>query len=157
MDPLASCSRCAACPLRGQARAPRRRAGQGGASGQHRGARESGARHQDAATPLPAGGAPDAQRRPQATVVDTGEVVAVKKVLQDKRFKNREFQVHLLRAARRLGCARRACASMPEAGRSCADHEAAAARQHRGAEKLLLHQRREARGGLPEPAPRVCS
>ena len=29
----------------------------------------------------------------QATMVDTGEVVAVKKVLQDKRFKNRELQV----------------------------------------------------------------
>lgn len=26
-------------------------------------------------------------------MVDTGEVVAVKKVLQDKRFKNRELQV----------------------------------------------------------------
>jgi glycogen synthase kinase 3 beta len=32
--------------------------------------------------------------------VATGEVVAVKKVLQDKRFKNREFQVSQLRAAR---------------------------------------------------------
>ena len=29
----------------------------------------------------------------QATMVDTGEIVAVKKVLQDKRFKNRELQV----------------------------------------------------------------
>jgi hypothetical protein len=28
-------------------------------------------------------------------MVDTGEIVAVKKVLQDKRFKNRELQVHL--------------------------------------------------------------
>ena len=34
--------------------------------------------------------------------MDTGEVVAVKKVLQDKRFKNREFQVRPRRAARRL-------------------------------------------------------
>ena len=29
----------------------------------------------------------------QATVVQTGEVVAIKKVLQDKRFKNRELQI----------------------------------------------------------------
>eukprot|EP00611_Tribonema_gayanum_P002020 TRINITY_DN114_c1_g1_i4.p1 TRINITY_DN114_c1_g1~~TRINITY_DN114_c1_g1_i4.p1 ORF type:complete len:369 (+),score=147.01 TRINITY_DN114_c1_g1_i4:155-1108(+) len=29
----------------------------------------------------------------QATVVETGEVVAIKKVLQDKRFKNRELQI----------------------------------------------------------------
>eukprot|EP00802_Teleaulax_amphioxeia_P009795 Tamp_09816.p1 GENE.Tamp_09816~~Tamp_09816.p1 ORF type:complete len:634 (+),score=94.30 Tamp_09816:190-1902(+) len=29
----------------------------------------------------------------QATMADTGEIVAVKKVLQDKRFKNREFQI----------------------------------------------------------------
>ena len=29
----------------------------------------------------------------QATVVGTGEVVAIKKVLQDKRFKNRELQI----------------------------------------------------------------
>jgi glycogen synthase kinase 3 beta len=29
----------------------------------------------------------------QATVVETGEIVAVKKVLQDKRFKNRELQI----------------------------------------------------------------
>ena len=29
----------------------------------------------------------------QATVVETGEVVAIKKVLQDKRFKNRERQI----------------------------------------------------------------
>ena len=29
----------------------------------------------------------------QATLVETGELVAVKKVLQDKRFKNRELQI----------------------------------------------------------------
>lgn len=29
----------------------------------------------------------------QAVVVETGEVVAIKKVLQDKRFKNRELQI----------------------------------------------------------------
>jgi len=29
----------------------------------------------------------------QAAVVETGEVVAIKKVLQDKRFKNRELQI----------------------------------------------------------------
>ena len=29
----------------------------------------------------------------QASVVETGEVVAIKKVLQDKRFKNRELQI----------------------------------------------------------------
>tara|TARA_B100000780_G_C21006395_1_gene402839 strand:- start:526 stop:849 length:324 start_codon:yes stop_codon:yes gene_type:complete len=29
----------------------------------------------------------------QATVVQTGEIVAIKKVLQDKRFKNRELQI----------------------------------------------------------------
>lgn len=29
----------------------------------------------------------------QAVVVETGEVVAIKKVLQDKRFKNRELQM----------------------------------------------------------------
>jgi len=29
----------------------------------------------------------------QATVVETGEIVAIKKVLQDKRFKNRELQI----------------------------------------------------------------
>mmetsp|Transcript_86425 Transcript_86425/g.230899 ORF Transcript_86425/g.230899 Transcript_86425/m.230899 type:complete len:80 (+) Transcript_86425:52-291(+) len=29
----------------------------------------------------------------QATLVETGETVAVKKVLQDKRFKNRELQI----------------------------------------------------------------
>ena len=29
----------------------------------------------------------------KATVVQTGEVVAIKKVLQDKRFKNRELQI----------------------------------------------------------------
>merc|ERR1719313_2880052 len=29
----------------------------------------------------------------KATKVDTGEVVAIKKVLQDKRFKNRELQI----------------------------------------------------------------
>jgi serine/threonine protein kinase len=29
----------------------------------------------------------------EAKVVDTGEVVAIKKVLQDKRFKNRELQI----------------------------------------------------------------
>jgi serine/threonine protein kinase len=29
----------------------------------------------------------------QATVQDTGEIVAIKKVLQDKRFKNRELQI----------------------------------------------------------------
>lgn len=29
----------------------------------------------------------------QAAVVETGEIVAIKKVLQDKRFKNRELQI----------------------------------------------------------------
>jgi Serine/threonine protein kinase len=29
----------------------------------------------------------------QASVVETGEIVAIKKVLQDKRFKNRELQI----------------------------------------------------------------
>ena len=51
----------------------------------------------------------------QATVVATGEIVAVKKVLQDKRFKNREFQVPQLRAARRRhahSAVRDACAQV---------------------------------------------
>lgn len=29
----------------------------------------------------------------QATVIETGEIVAIKKVLQDRRFKNRELQI----------------------------------------------------------------
>jgi glycogen synthase kinase 3 beta len=29
----------------------------------------------------------------QASVIETGEIVAIKKVLQDKRFKNRELQI----------------------------------------------------------------
>jgi hypothetical protein len=29
----------------------------------------------------------------QATVIETGETVAIKKVLQDRRFKNRELQI----------------------------------------------------------------
>jgi hypothetical protein len=33
-----------------------------------------------------------ATRLVQATVLETGEIVAIKKVLQDKRFKNRELQ-----------------------------------------------------------------
>jgi glycogen synthase kinase 3 beta len=33
----------------------------------------------------------------QATVLETGETVAIKKVLQDRRFKNRELQIMSMR------------------------------------------------------------